>query len=109
MKIASNKSRRYAFLILAIFLLLYGDRNVSASKPAAGLCYDTGCRSYDVYAMQCAGNVGTIAQASSPNGYVTTYLRKSYDCNSLWSRVVKSSSYSGNWMLSEALECLNND
>lgn len=83
--------------------------DVYAKNLMSGLCSDTGCRGLDVYDQQCDGSVSTVAQQDSANGYVTTYLRKSDTCNAMWSRAVKSSSYSGNWMLSEALECVNND
>ena len=100
-----------AVLFIMSALLSFEPTNVSAGKliSHSPLCNDTSCRGHDVYVKHCEGSISTIAQASSPNSYVTTYLRKSNTCNSLWSRAVKLSSYPGNWMLSEALECANNN
>ena len=102
------------FVLLAftmLLLLLHGTTIASASRLSAGLCTGTGCRGKDPIAQQC-GTVSTIAYGYYPTGsgwIIQTELRKSTDCNSLWSRATKTSSYSGNWMLSEALECVNND
>lgn len=93
-----------AFALL-FFALIFG---VGMAK-AAGLCSDTSCRGYDVYDEQCYGNVYTVNYAWSPNQEVYAYLRKSGDCNSMWARADKGSSYSGNYLLSEALECTNDN
>jgi len=115
MKTLSYKSKTIIFTIITSLIvssvMAFEPTNVLASKLASHtpLCSTTSCRGHDVYVKHCEGSISTIAQASSPNSYVTTYLRKSNTCNSFWSRAVKLSSYPGNWMLSEALECANNN
>lgn len=94
-------------IVVLVFTLLPVAQNVMA----AGLCSGTGCRGKDPINQQCY-TVSTIAYAYYPDDStwrIYTELRKSTDCNSLWSRATKASSYSGNVMLSEALECANND
>ncbi len=110
MKYSSIKWRIFLPALIAA-IILSGTGPVSAGKLTAGLCSDTLCRGKDPIDYQCY-NVSTIAYSYYPNDSswkIYTELRKSTDCNSLWSRATKSSSYSGNWMLSEALECVNND
>ncbi|GEM_PF-4611216 len=89
-------------LILAFTLLAIPLVSAHAS------CYNTSCRGQDPIDMGCSGDAQTIASASSPAGEVTTYLRKSTACNAIWSKAVKGSSYPGNWMETEILECANN-
>lgn len=102
----------FALVVFALFFsLLPRMRSVSASPLFAGLCTGTGCRGKDPIAYQCY-NVSTISYSYYPNNsswVIFTELRKSTDCNSFWSRATKSASYSGNWMLSEALECANSN
>lgn len=115
MRTLRAKSRVIMFTIITSFVvssvMASGPTNVLASKLTSHspLCSDTSCRGHDVYVKHCEGSISTIAQASSLNNYVTTYLRKSNTCNSLWARADRLSSYAGNWMLSEALECANNN
>lgn len=88
-----------AFFLLAA-IILQPQMSVSG-------CSGTTCRGLDVYDESCDGSVTTVNYAWSTNGEVYTYLRKSTTCNSLWARADKSSSYQGNYMLSEAFECIN--
>ena len=105
-----NILSKFKFAIL-IVVIVFAVLLVTKNALAAGLCSGTGCRGKDPINQQCY-TVSTIAYAYYPDDStwkIYTELRKSADCNSLWSRATKAASYSGNWMLSEALECTNND
>jgi hypothetical protein len=96
--------------IVAIAMSVFETGQVSASNLFANLCTGTGCRGKDPIDQQCNGvSTASYSYFPDPTYNIYTELRKSTGCNSFWSRVTKGSAYSGNTMLSEALECANND
>ena len=103
--------RKLSLLTIILFLTIVGGiKVVSANSMYTELCKGTDCRGKDPIAYQCY-NVTNAAYSYYPDNsswVIFTELRKSADCNSYWPRATKSSSYSGNWMLTEALECANN-
>lgn len=99
---------RWIGIIIAavLFAFSFGIENGHAS-PLLQTCNNTTCRGKDADQQGCGG-YSTYLTVFSPGNEVKTELRRSSTCNSFWSRATKWS-YSGNWMLSEALECANNN
>lgn len=99
---------------IAVLVLVLVFTALPAIDNVLAACSGTGCRGKDPIVEGCT-NVSTYAYAYYPvppaTWIIQTELRRSSSasCNSFWSRATKSSGYTGNIMLSEALECANND
>lgn len=107
-KLSFLKLKIATLIMVLVFSVIPYESNVLAA------CSGTGCRGKDPVIEGC-GNLSAYAYSYYPvppaTWTIQTELRKSgsASCNSFWSKATKNSGYTGNIMLSEALECANND